>query len=450
MVKKIFKVIGIIFLILILVLILAVGVIFAIDKVQDSQAWDKLIQGKYVNTVSVNGHKMNVCIRGNKEAEYTVVSLQGLNNMANVVEMETATEPLFDKYQFAFVDRAGYGLSEDTHEEQTVEQVVSDYRTALTNAGLKAPYILMGHSFGGVYASYWEMTYPDEIKAVIYIDPTQIGSLDDIKEMTEHRHAGFAMYASVIGSKLGLDKIIFNSKEYTVNLQTDKQKEYAEAIWGLCPMSWTVSSEENNYAENVRKTAELLSPNDIPKLYIDAFAYTIEDIKEKMAYEKKIMEDAGVSSDDMSIPESAIDERFVAEQKDFYERNIKTYIDKLGNVTYVNIPGNHSIFNSVNFLTKSNDIRKAVHKFMCTADFILSSDIPKQALPAIHFQNVFPTGSRSHLHLPFPQICRILPNRCPSSMHPLPRSFPCTALSRLFQALPRLLQIYYREPFRLH
>ena len=359
MVKKIFKVIGIIFLILILVLILAVGVIFAIDKVQDSQAWDKLIQGKYVNTVSVNGHKMNVCIRGNKEAEYTVVSLQGLNNMANVVEMETATEPLFDKYQFAFVDRAGYGLSEDTHEEQTVEQVVSDYRTALTNAGLKAPYILMGHSFGGVYASYWEMTYPDEIKAVIYIDPTQIGSLDDIKEMTEHRHAGFAMYASVIGSKLGLDKIIFNSKEYTVNLQTDKQKEYAEAIWGLCPMSWTVSSEENNYAENVRKTAELLSPNDIPKLYIDAFAYTIEDIREKMAYEKKIMEEAGISSDDMSIPESAIDERFVAEQKDFYERNIKTYIDKLGNVTYVNIPGNHSIFKH-----KPEEVTKALSEFL--------------------------------------------------------------------------------------
>ena len=359
MVKKIFKIIGIVLLVLILLLILGIGIIFVIDKIEDSKAWDKLIQGGYVNTVNVGNHKMNVCLRGNKDAEYTVVSLQGLNNMANVVEMETATEPLNNTYQFAFVDRAGYGLSEDTFEEQTVEQVVSDYRTALTNAGLKAPYILMAHSFGGVYASYWEMTYPDEIKAVIYIDPTQIGSLDDISDMIDERHAGFAMYASVIGSKLGLDRIVFNSKEYTVNLPTEKQKEYAEAIWGLCPMSWTVCSEENNYADNVRKTNALLSPNNIPKLYIDAFAYTIDDIKEKMAYEKKIMEDAGISSDDMSIPESAIDERFVEGQKDFYERNIKTYIDKLGNVTYVNIPGNHSIFKH-----KPDEVAKAMKDFL--------------------------------------------------------------------------------------
>ena len=359
MVKKIFKIIGRIFLILLLLLILAIGVIFVVDKIMDSQAWDKLIQGGYVNTVSVNGHKMNVCIRGNKDAEFTVVSMEGLNSMANVVEMEPAIESLKDKYCFAFVDRAGYGLSEDTHEEQTVEQVVSDCRAALEGAGLKKPYVLMGHSFGGVYSSYWEMTYPEEVKGVIYLDPTQIGSLEDISEMTEARHADFMMYATVIASKLGLDRVFFNVKEYTVNLQTDKQKEYAEAIWGLCPRTWTVCSEENNYAENVRKTAELISPNDIPKLYIDAAAYTVEDIKATMAYEKKIMEEAGVNSDDMSIPESAIDERFVESQKSFYERNIKTYIDKLGNVTYVNIPGNHSIFKH-----KPEEVSKAIGEFL--------------------------------------------------------------------------------------
>ena len=99
--------------------------------------------------------------------------------------------------------------------------------------------------------------------------------------------------------------------------------------------------------------------DDIPKLYIDAAAYTVEDIKATMAYEKKIMEEAGVNSDDMSIPESAIDERFVESQKSFYERNIKTYIDKLGNVTYVNIPGNHSIFKH-----KPEEVSKAIGEFL--------------------------------------------------------------------------------------
>ena len=47
MIKKIFKIIEIIFLILILLLILSVGVIFAVDKIKDSQAWDQLIQGGF-------------------------------------------------------------------------------------------------------------------------------------------------------------------------------------------------------------------------------------------------------------------------------------------------------------------------------------------------------------------------------------------------------------------
>ncbi|MBQ5562053.1 MAG: hypothetical protein IIT39_01520, partial [Clostridia bacterium] len=61
MVKKIFKIIGIVLLVLILLLILGIGIIFVIDKIEDSKAWDKLIQGGYVNTVNVGNHKMNVC-----------------------------------------------------------------------------------------------------------------------------------------------------------------------------------------------------------------------------------------------------------------------------------------------------------------------------------------------------------------------------------------------------
>lgn len=48
-----------------------------------------------------------------------------------------------------FVDRAGHGFSDDTENEMTPEYIVEDYRKALKNAGIKAPYILMPHSIGG-------------------------------------------------------------------------------------------------------------------------------------------------------------------------------------------------------------------------------------------------------------------------------------------------------------
>ena len=357
--KKVFKIIGIVFLSLLILLLLAVGVIFTIDKINDGQEWEKLKAAGYVNQVSVGSHNLNVCIKGNSESPYTVVSVAGLNSMANVVEMESVTDQLTEKYCFAFVDRSGYGLSDDTHEEQTVEQIVTDYRTALTNAGLKAPYVLMAHSLGGVYASYWQQTYPDEIKAVIYLDPTQIGDIKTMEEEMRARHADFGMYMNVIFSKIGIDRIVFNPAEYTVSLKTQQQKDYATMIWRRCPMSWTVCSEENNYFENIRKTSEKLTPNSIPKLYIDAQAYTIEDIREKIAYSKKLAADAGKDSAEIVMMEQSVDDRFVQSMKRFYEVNIKTYIDKLGNVTYVNIPGDHSIFKH-----KPDEVAKAVGLFL--------------------------------------------------------------------------------------
>ena len=37
---------------------------------------------------------------------------------------------------------------------------VEDYRKALKNSGVEGPYILMPHSIGGVYATYWCSQYP--------------------------------------------------------------------------------------------------------------------------------------------------------------------------------------------------------------------------------------------------------------------------------------------------
>lgn len=359
--RKVFKTIGIVFLTLIILLILAVCVVFVIDKVNDGTEWDKLEEAGYVNQVSVGSHNLNVCIKGNSEAPYTVVSIAGLNSMANVIEMEPVTDQLKDKYCFAFVDRSGYGLSDDTNEEQTVEQVVGDYRTALQNSGAKSPYVLMAHSFGGVYASYWQQTHPDEIKAVIYLDPTQIGSLDDSREEMENRHADIGMYMNVIFSKLGIDRFVFNPAEYTTDLKTQEQKDYATMIWRRCPMSWTVCSEENNYFDNVSKTYNILEPNEIPKLYIDAGVYTKEDARERIAYSKKIAERSGNDTSEIVMLEESVDDRFVEAMKMFFDKNIQTYIDKLGNVTYVNIPGDHSIFKH-----KPDEVAKAVGDFLDT------------------------------------------------------------------------------------
>ena len=57
--------------------------------------------------------------------------------------------------------------------------------------------------------------------------------------------------------------------------------------------------------------------------------------------------------------EDIVDDRFVEAMKAFFDKNIQTYIDKLGNVTYVNIPGDHSIFKH-----KPDEVAKAIGDFL--------------------------------------------------------------------------------------
>ena len=61
--------------------------------------------------------------------------------------MSFVNDELKDDYEIIYIDRAGYGYSDDTSIEQTVERVVSDYRNALNSAGIEGPYILLPHSY---------------------------------------------------------------------------------------------------------------------------------------------------------------------------------------------------------------------------------------------------------------------------------------------------------------
>ena len=93
------------------------------------------------------------------------------------------TECLEKENTVVFIDRAGYGLSDDTDNEMTIDYRVEDYRKALNNAGVKAPYVLMPHSIGGAYASYWVSKYPDEIEAIVFLDGTQLSDDMGLEEI---------------------------------------------------------------------------------------------------------------------------------------------------------------------------------------------------------------------------------------------------------------------------
>ena len=67
-------------------------------------------------------------------------------------------------------DRAGMGWSEQGPEPRDARQISGELHALLTKAGIEGPYVLVGHSTGGLYARMYADRYPDEVAGVVLVD----------------------------------------------------------------------------------------------------------------------------------------------------------------------------------------------------------------------------------------------------------------------------------------
>ena len=69
-------------------------------------------------------------------------------------------------------DRAGRGWSEPADTPQDGARIATDLHTLLHRAGVPGPYVLAGHSFGGLYVLTFAARYPHEVAGMVLVDST--------------------------------------------------------------------------------------------------------------------------------------------------------------------------------------------------------------------------------------------------------------------------------------
>ncbi|HEX5739042.1 MAG TPA: alpha/beta hydrolase [Hydrogenophaga sp.] len=72
--------------------------------------------------------------------------------------------------QVCAYDRAGLGWSEGGDQATTPEEVAINLRTLLKNAEVESPFILVGHSRGGIYARNFYHQFPTEVEGMVLVD----------------------------------------------------------------------------------------------------------------------------------------------------------------------------------------------------------------------------------------------------------------------------------------
>lgn len=127
---------------------------------------------------------------------------------------------------FAY-DRPGTGHSDPTTGPRDGASIVQELRATLDATGHEPPYVLVGHSLGGLYMELFARTHPDEVAGLVLVDATTAGqvercidamgspecdpftdeALDDLPEPGRSEGIGMAVTEDQVGAAPALDAV---------------------------------------------------------------------------------------------------------------------------------------------------------------------------------------------------------------------------------------------------
>ncbi len=118
--------------------------------------------------VDVGGHRLHLRCAGSGSP--TVVLEPGAGEMSSTLGW--IAPAVARDTRVCVYDRAGRGWSEPADTVQDASQIATDLHTLLERGHVDGPYVVAGHSFGGLYAMTFAARYPGEVAAMVLVDST--------------------------------------------------------------------------------------------------------------------------------------------------------------------------------------------------------------------------------------------------------------------------------------
>jgi pimeloyl-ACP methyl ester carboxylesterase len=119
--------------------------------------------------VTVDGHQLRLKCTGSGAP--TVILEPGAGGTS--ADMSGWVAPaLANQTRTCVYDRAGRGGSQPAATAQDGAQIATDLHSLLHRAGVPGPYVLAGHSFGGLYVRVFAAHYPNEVAGLVLLDST--------------------------------------------------------------------------------------------------------------------------------------------------------------------------------------------------------------------------------------------------------------------------------------
>ena len=219
------------------------------------------IPGKLVD---IGGYKLHIHCSG--QGKPSVILDAGGNGFSLVW---TLVQPEIAKFaHVCSYDRAGMGWSEMSPLSRTSQHMVKELHDLLHNAGIATPYILVGHSLGGINMRLYANTYPDEVFGLVLVDSSHELQIKRIQELTKSKEIELPcdqrpavlqralqwIAFSYLGQISGMNRLYLRStyKDFTVNSPESIRPAYIARL--LVPSSsHTMAQEGEHFAESLKQ-----------------------------------------------------------------------------------------------------------------------------------------------------------------------------------------------------
>ncbi len=117
--------------------------------------------------IDLGSHRLHLLESGHGGP--TILLEAGL--MSTVLSWSDLQRELSGSFRVVSYDRAGLGWSDLGPMPRTADRIVNELHILLQRAAISPPYVLVGHSFGGLTMPLFAAHYPEEVAGMVLVDP---------------------------------------------------------------------------------------------------------------------------------------------------------------------------------------------------------------------------------------------------------------------------------------
>ena len=165
-------------------------------------------------------------------------------------------------------DRAGLGWSEPGPLPRTSQQFVQELHTLLVNADIAGPYVLVGHSLGGLTVRLFAHEYPAEVAGVVLVDAMNPRPGTPVASVAPPQTHASGLSIATLPARIGVLRILAGLFDLKSGLSSEMADAYVASY--VTPRSFQtyVLDENGGMGASLAQASAVTSLGDLPLIVL--------------------------------------------------------------------------------------------------------------------------------------------------------------------------------------